>query len=432
MTGEIAPTQAEFLSETPVSLRARMPERSEDEASIVAKNFILKIESRCNLACDYCYMYEMPDQSWRDQPKTMSDETIRQTGARIGEYAKKHDIPRVSVVFHGGEPLLADRRDPSYFGRTTDVLSEAIGREKVSYHMQTNGTLITEEVLGRMAAAHIMVGVSLDGEQTTHDAHRTYKNGRGSFSEAERGIKLLAEWEQRHEDRVQGGLLSVINVDADPMATYNTLTRPDFRPRSIDFLLPLAHHSMLPPGYNGERSSTPYADWLITIYDYWAEHDASKTPVRLFDEIHNLIMGHPSYVEYIGPSLPANLVIETNGQLQQVDTLKSVQPGGPSLGLNVFEHTIDEAMQHPKTRERLQGAKALAPECLDCQLVDVCSGGYQPHRWQDDLALEGGGSFRNPSVYCQDLTKLITHIAMRLDADQQRVIDSRQTTIHKP
>ncbi|MEU9838708.1 hypothetical protein AB0C69_05725, partial [Actinomadura sp. NPDC048032] len=33
------------------------------------REFILKIHSRCNLACDYCYVYEMGDQSWRDQPR---------------------------------------------------------------------------------------------------------------------------------------------------------------------------------------------------------------------------------------------------------------------------------------------------------------------------------------------------------------------------
>jgi uncharacterized protein len=29
--------------------------------------FIVKVHSRCDLSCDYCYMYEMADQSWRDQ-----------------------------------------------------------------------------------------------------------------------------------------------------------------------------------------------------------------------------------------------------------------------------------------------------------------------------------------------------------------------------
>jgi len=30
------------------------------------REFIAKVHSRCDLARDYCYIYEMADQSWRD------------------------------------------------------------------------------------------------------------------------------------------------------------------------------------------------------------------------------------------------------------------------------------------------------------------------------------------------------------------------------
>ena len=36
--------------------------------------FLLKVASRCNLSCDYCYMYEHADQSWRNQPHMFSSE----------------------------------------------------------------------------------------------------------------------------------------------------------------------------------------------------------------------------------------------------------------------------------------------------------------------------------------------------------------------
>ncbi|MGH3750034.1 MAG: hypothetical protein ACRDT8_21835, partial [Micromonosporaceae bacterium] len=44
--------------------------------------FALKFHGRCNLACDYCYMYEMADQSWRDKPVSMSRRTIDQFAFR--------------------------------------------------------------------------------------------------------------------------------------------------------------------------------------------------------------------------------------------------------------------------------------------------------------------------------------------------------------
>src|SRR5580700_6797586 len=71
--------------------------------------FIVKIHSRCDLSCDYCYMYEMADQSWRDQPRSMSPETVQLTAWRIGEHARSHHLPDVTLILHGGEPLLAGR-----------------------------------------------------------------------------------------------------------------------------------------------------------------------------------------------------------------------------------------------------------------------------------------------------------------------------------
>lgn len=32
------------------------------------QQFVLKLHSRCNLACDYCYVYQMADQTWRSRP----------------------------------------------------------------------------------------------------------------------------------------------------------------------------------------------------------------------------------------------------------------------------------------------------------------------------------------------------------------------------
>ena len=33
-----------------------------------SRQFLLKVHSRCNLACDYCYVYQHADQSWRTRP----------------------------------------------------------------------------------------------------------------------------------------------------------------------------------------------------------------------------------------------------------------------------------------------------------------------------------------------------------------------------
>ena len=67
---------------------------------------LIKVASRCNLNCDYCYMYHHADQSWQLQPKLMNEKAIRVFGERLNEYVSQNKTPYFSVIFHGGEPLL--------------------------------------------------------------------------------------------------------------------------------------------------------------------------------------------------------------------------------------------------------------------------------------------------------------------------------------
>jgi sulfatase maturation enzyme AslB (radical SAM superfamily) len=71
------------------------------------REFIVKIHSRCDLSCDYCYMSEMANQSWREQLRVASDEVAELIARGIGEQARPHDLDQLTLVLHGGEPLLA-------------------------------------------------------------------------------------------------------------------------------------------------------------------------------------------------------------------------------------------------------------------------------------------------------------------------------------
>src|SRR5438093_3145823 len=68
--------------------------------------YVLKVCSRCDLACDHCYVYEHADQSWRDKPRIIAEATVAQAARRIAEHAGLHRLDEVHVVLHGGEPLL--------------------------------------------------------------------------------------------------------------------------------------------------------------------------------------------------------------------------------------------------------------------------------------------------------------------------------------
>src|SRR5580704_17058766 len=109
------------------------------------REFVVKVHSRCDLACDYCYMYEMADQSWRDRPRRMSIEIAHRTAMRIGEHARSHQIPSVALILHGGEPLLAGRE---LIIELVCATRAAVGPGvQVDARVQTNGVGLNDSYL---------------------------------------------------------------------------------------------------------------------------------------------------------------------------------------------------------------------------------------------------------------------------------------------
>jgi len=359
------------------------------------QQFILKVHSRCNLSCSYCYVYEMADQGWRRLPRQMSPAITETAAKRIDEHARAHDLSSVDVILHGGEPLLAGAK---WITELTGLLRARI-TAKVNFTVQTNGTLLRRPMLETLRNLDIQIGVSLDGDAGATGRHRLYPRGRNSYDDVADGLLLLGSAEFRE---VYGGILCVVDVDNDPVATYESLLR--FHPPALDLLLPHANWDSPPPGAG-------YADWLIEVFERWYTAPVQETRVRLFTELIQLILGGSAAVEVLGLQPETLIVVDTDGSIKQLDSLSSAYPGAADTGLHVRTSSFDAALDHPTTVARQLGADALASECRACPVVEICGGGLYPHRYR---AREG---FRNPSVYCADLLRLITHVRERVVSD---------------
>ncbi|GIF63849.1 hypothetical protein Ais01nite_18840 [Asanoa ishikariensis] len=373
------------------------------------QQFILKLHGWCNLSCDYCYIYEMADRSWRDRPRGMSTATVEQTARRIGEHAAAHDLGAVNIVLHGGEPLLAG---PDGIAHAVDAIRHATpAGVDLTFRMQTNGTLLTDRVLDRLLDLDVMVSISLDGNRSGN-RHRRDASGRESYDAVVRGIERLRQDRYR---RLFSHLLCTIDLENPPVETYETLL--SFEPPLVDFLLPHGTWDAPPPGRTADPAATPYADWLIAVFDRWYGAPRQETRIRFLNSMLYLLLGGHGQVETIGLEPRALVVVDTDGSIQQVDTLKATFPGAPETGLDVFRHTFDDALNHPMTVSRQVGMSALCDTCQRCAVRDVCGAGYFPHRYR------AGSGFLNPSVYCPDLFTLITHINDRVTTDLRDLVE---------
>ncbi|MFD9235224.1 radical SAM/SPASM protein FxsB, inactivated metallohydrolase extension form [[Kitasatospora] papulosa] len=363
------------------------------------REIVLKVHSRCDLACDHCYIYEHADQSWRTRPKTISDEAISWTARRLAEHASAHALDSMSVILHGGEPLLAG---PARLRRVCEELTAALnGIAELDLRIHTNGVQLSPRYLDLFDEFDVKVGISLDGDRTANDRHRRFANGRTSHPLVLQAVELLRQERYRHLDL---GLLCTIDIENDPHAVLDALVELD--PPLIDFLLPHATWDDPPPRPNG--SETAYAEWLLKVHDRWRDL-GSPVPVRLFSSVLSTLGGGPSLTESLGLAPTDLVVVETDGQLEQVDSLKSAYEGAAATGFNVFAHSFDDVAAHPGVRARQLGLAGVSGTCRDCPLVRSCGGGLYTHRFSS------ADGFDNPSVYCRDLEALVRGIEARAE-----------------
>ena len=360
--------------------------------------FLVKIASRCNLSCKYCYMYEHADQSWRGQPKQMSEGHRRLLATRIGEYCAETGIDRVLVIFHGGEPLLAGA---SRIVETLGWVRSAVpSGTKVDGSVQSNGVLLTDADLEVFKRERISVSISIDGPNVANDRHRLDHNGQSTYRDTLDSIERL-----KHYPEIYAGLLAVL----DPLTAPEEILEffSGMSPPRLDFLLPDANHLVPPPG----RAVEPdlYANWLIRAFDLWFDR-YPELRVRTFESLLDSIAGLPAETDAFGFGDVSLLTIETDGTYHDLDVLKITESGGTVIGLGLEDSTIAEAASSSRIQahRRLLQREGLSAECHSCMVVDICGGGAVPHRF-------GPNQFDHPTVYCGEMKAVITHARHRVE-----------------
>ncbi|WP_433384629.1 FxsB family cyclophane-forming radical SAM/SPASM peptide maturase [Actinoplanes sp. CA-142083] len=348
------------------------------------RHYVLKVASRCDLACDHCYVYEHADQSWRGRPPFMTPATASVAAARIAEHAAAHGLPRVSVILHGGEPLLLG---PARLRSLLAELRRTVGAVcELDLGMQTNGVRLDDAYASILLEFGVKAGVSLDGAREHNDLHRIFRRGASSYDPTLRGIAVL-----RRHPQIYAGLLCTVDLANDPVEVYDALIAQ--APPRIDFLLPHATWEHPPPAGS-------YAAWLLAVHERWTAQ-GRPVPIRLFDSVRALGRGGPSGTEALGIDAGDVVVIETDGAWEEPDSMKTTWDGAAAIGMTVFDHSADEVTRQPAMARRRGGIGALSATCRACAVVRQCGGGLVAHRYRP------GTGFDNPSVYCDDLKELI-------------------------
>lgn len=362
------------------------------------RTYIFKATAFCNLNCSYCYMFNLGDTTYQKRPKVMPLELVERAAERIVDQAREQNVGRVSVVLHGGEPLLAGRQ---WLRSTVDTFRRKGGEEiDFRFGVQTNGVPMDMEWVNLFDELRVSVSLSMDGPRNVNDRHRVNHAGRGSYDDTVRGLRLLLD--TAAGQRIFGAVLCVIDPEADGLEIFHHFL--ELGVKRMDFLLPLEHNWDTPPPKGRNGSPTPYADYMIPIFDDWWSSDRTDISVRNLEVILSQSIGSQTGLDSLGGHPISFGIIETDGAIEPLDVLRVCGNGFTDLGLNVQTHPVSALYEANLFQLGLLGQDGLCEVCRICPLHDICGGGYLPHRYRS------GNAFRNPSVYCRDLWKLITHV----------------------
>jgi uncharacterized protein len=361
---------------------------------------LLKVASRCNLDCDYCYVYHMGDDSWRALPKRFSEETERAVAAELSELMRSQGRP-FSIVLHGGEPLLLGAN------RLDRLLAELRGQlgASCSISIQTNGVLIDESILDICAARDVTISVSLDGPADVHDRNRKDIRRQPTHARVIAGVAALKAHPQG--SRLFSGVLAVVDPVSDPGEVYDYFKALGVP--SVDFLYRDGNHSALPPG-KAAADSVVFGQWMTVILDRYVS-DPSPFRIRMLDDMMKLLLGGRGVKEGVGLTDYGILVIDTDGAIKKNDTLKS-SPLGDQFGQSwmIGSTPLAEIAASAEFEAYHVAQRPSARECLTCDLLQVCGGGMVTHRFKE------GVGYDNPTIFCADQKLLIDHMRRILAA----------------
>ena len=316
--------------------------------------------SLCNLRCRYCFYAEVSDSREIRSFGVME----RETASRILENIFSCLTPgdELNLAFQGGEPTLAGL---DFFRFFVSQVERLRGRLRVSYALQTNGTLLDEEWCAFFREHDFLIGLSLDATQAMHDQNRVDASGKGTYTRVSAARALL------EKQGVAYNVLSVLTnaLARHPQQVWSWLCKDDIR--YVQFIPCLGELD----GGATRFSLSPerFASFYTQLFKLWnADFEKGRyRSVKLFDDLVKLLVdGSRNACGLTGRCMP-QIVVEADGSVYPCDfyALDAYRVG------NLAEAPIDALYTSAAMAAFRTRPTAMPALCGDCPYAPVCGGG---------------------------------------------------------
>ena len=323
-------------------------------------SFLIKpASSMCNLACHYCFYYDVSNHREEKSYGFMEEGVMEQLIDRAFEAIDADGV--LTFAFQGGEPLLAGIK---YFQKFTRYVEYKRTNQQVHYSLQTNGTLLDEEWGRFFLNFNFLIGLSLDGYEGNTNKFRVDKQGKGVYSQIKRGLYILKKY------KITYNVLSVITkkLSGHGEGFYSFLKR-----EGITHVQCIPCLGGLEAPYEQEMKAEDYLRFYKDLYRIWLQdfNRGEYISISLFDQIFLMLSDSPPIQCGMLGFCSPQMVVEANGNVYPCDfyVLDQYCCG------NVCENSIEEIIENEHMKTFLSERAKMTPVCEDCPFIGICHGG---------------------------------------------------------
>lgn len=348
-------------------------------------SMVKPVGSLCNMRCKYCYYLDKA--ALYDYRQPQMDEALLENYIRAN--IEGNNSPVIAFAWHGGEPLLAGKE---FFRKAVALQQRYAEGRTVENSIQTNGLLVDDEWCAIFRDNNFLVGVSIDGPESIHDAHRVDAGGNPTFARVMKGIERL------YRNRVEYNTLTTINIHSEGRGAevYNFLRQISVFMQFLPVAELLCDGRVQSPENQGADiapwsvSAKGFGQFMCDIFDVWVKNDVGRRYVQLFDATLALMVGVQPSVCSLCETCGSGLTVEHNGDVYCCDHF--VYPEY-KIG-NIHTDRLADLAYCDRQFEFGVAKRALLPrECRHCKFYNLCHGECPKHRFICDNTGEYGKNY---------------------------------------
>ena len=314
----------------------------------------------CNLECPYCvnkYKNSYSSAAVQYGEKlTLLNRIVDQFFLRIS----KNGNEGTKISFNGGEIILEWPLIKAMITR----ISEKYGNVKIEYSLNTNMTLMTEEIAKFLNRHNFKVYISIDGYKEAHDKTRKYHNGAGTFDDIIKGLEIFRTYNKNY--LIKGFQGTIDNIDGfNPREVYEMKRYGFTEARLAPNLLNVS-----------EVDAKKKAQLQGRFIDLNLENSFKVTEMY-FRNMTKLINNDRYYLYFNCKGLSAYPDIDLSFNL---NTLRMSQLCSYVHLASLPFKDMDYDIYSPKLWKRsydfiFERIESLFENCMDCDLIGICRGG---------------------------------------------------------